>query len=99
MHTSDTFNIDNELSVWKEKIESILEKFSSLPSGKKAKMMGAIMEIHILASELEGRIEDLKESGFDDGEYWKSDVKVDIDTFRSDFTETPGTYMDYDYSG
>lgn len=61
--------------------------------------MGTIMEIHILASELDDRIEDLKKSGGDNGEYWDSDIKVNIDDFRNDFTETSGMYMDYDYSG
>lgn len=99
MKTYDTINIDHELSMWKNEIESIIAKFNRLPSGKKAKLMGNIMEIHILAAELESRIAELKEGGYDGGAYWDRDLKIDIDAFRNDFTESSGMYMDYDYSG
>ena len=99
METS-TYNVENELTRWKEKIDRISRKFATLPSGKKAKLMGYIRELDILAAELDERIEVIEHYGWqqDDG-YWLHDVKVDIDQFRSPFTETAGTYMDYDYSG
>ena len=91
--------VNLELSAWKNRIESILRKFERIPSGKKAKLMGSIMDLYMLAEELDERIEDLNVYGYDGGDYWSDDVKVNIDEFRSDFTETSGTYMDYDYSG
>ncbi len=91
--------MDYELRMWKKKVEAIIDKFDSLPTRKKAKLMGYIREIDILAAELDDRIYDLRTWGDDGGDFWINDVKVDIDEFRSDFTETSGTYMDYDYSG
>ena len=93
------FGVNHELGMWKEKLEKIIAKFEDLPSRKKAKLTGYIRDIHMLAIELDDRIEVLNESGFDGGYFWENDIKVNIDEFRSDFTETAGTYMDYDYSG
>ncbi len=92
-------HIDHELSMWKKQIDGIMSRIETLPSGKKAKIMALVGDIRILATELDDRIERVKESGYDGGDFWVNDVKVDIDEFRSDFTETAGTYMDYDYSG
>ena len=96
----DTYNVDNELARWKAKLDSISHKFDTLPSGKKAKLMGYIREIDILAAELDERIHLIAKHGWEQNDsYWQHDVKVDIDEFRNPFTETAGTYMDYDYSG
>lgn len=91
--------IDHELRMWKQKIEEVISKFQSLPTGKKAKLTGYINNIQMVAAELDDRIELLMKSGYDGGDYWDNDVKVDIDEFRNDFTESKGMYMDYDYSG
>jgi hypothetical protein len=99
MTRQDTAHIDHELSMWRRKLDTIITKFEALPSGKKAKLTGYIRDIHMLAIELDDRIELLKESGYDDGDFWDNNIRVDIDEFRSDFTETSGTFMDYDYSG
>ena len=99
MKNQNTASIDHELGMWKNKLEHIITKLEALPSRKKAKLTGYIRDITMLATELEDRIELLKTSGYDDGEFWHNDVKVNIDEFRNDFTETSGMYMDYDYSG
>jgi hypothetical protein len=99
MKYQESVNIDHELTMWKEKLESIITKLDALPSGKKAKLTGYIRDIHMLSIELDDRIELLKTSGYDGGDFWDNDIKVNIDDFRNDFTETSGMYMDYDYSG
>ena len=99
MISPERANMDHELSMWKKRIDDIIIKFEALPSRKKAKLTGYIRDLHMLATELDDRIELLKDSGYDGGDFWDNNIKVDIDEFRSDFTETGGTYMDYDYSG
>jgi hypothetical protein len=99
MKYRDSAHIDHELSMWKDKLKDIITKLEALPSRKKAKLTGYIRDIHILSTELDDRIENLKQSGYDGGDYWNNDIKVNIDEFRNDFTETSGTFMDYDYSG
>ena len=99
MKQSNSQHIDFELSIWKEKLEKILAQFAAFPSRKKAKLMGTIMELHIMDAELDDRIALLKESGYDNGDYWDNSIRVNIDEFRSDFTESSEIYMDYDYSG
>ena len=99
MEVNDTSHIEAELTNWKNRLDTIMMKIESLPSGKKAKVMGYIRDINILAAELEDRIIDLRNEGYDNGDFWHTDLRINNDEFRSDFTETKGTYMDYDYSG
>lgn len=99
MDTNNTSNIESELTILKNRVDTITMKIESLPSGKKAKMMGYIRDMHILAVEIEDRITNLRNEGYDNGEFWYSDLRINNDKFRSDFTESNGMYMDYDYSG
>ena len=99
MNTYDTVQIESELAVLKNRLDDIISRTELLPSGKKAKMMGYIRDLDILAAEVEDRIAHLQNEGYDDGDFWRTDVKINIDDFRNDFTESSGMYMDYDYSG
>ena len=99
MDANNTSYIESELTILKNRLDTITMKIESLSSGKKAKMMGCIRDMHILAAELEDRITNLRDEGYDNGDFWHTDLRVNNDEFRNDFTESNGIYMDYDYSG
>ncbi len=99
MDANNTSNIESELTILKKRLDTIMLKIESLPSGKKAKMMGYVRDMNILAVELGDRIMNLRNEGYDNGDFWHTDLRINNDEFRNDFTESNGIYMDYDYSG
>ncbi len=48
-----------ELSGWKEKVDSLVNKFDHVSTGDKEKVVGEINELHIISDELDSRLAQL----------------------------------------
>lgn len=53
-------NVGIELTAWKAKLYDMIRKIDSLPSGDKEKMLGSVGDLHNVVTELEDRINSLK---------------------------------------
>ncbi len=63
-------NLGTELEAWKNSVDEIVEKFEARPGYAKAGVLENIEDVRMLVSELEDRVNQLKETcsidGFDD---------------------------------
>ena len=49
-----------ELTTWKAKLYDVIRKIDNLPTGDKQRMLGVVEDLHILVTELEDRIDQLR---------------------------------------
>ncbi|MEW6595046.1 MAG: hypothetical protein AB1413_09280 [Thermodesulfobacteriota bacterium] len=49
-----------ELTTWKAKLYDVIRKIDRLPTGNKEKMLGTVEDLHMLVTELEDRIDQLR---------------------------------------
>lgn len=73
--------LEVELAVWKAKFLNVSRKFDRLGSSEKEKISPNVADIHIFQTELEDRIEELKN---DCPPEWNSDRR-EIDGFHTGF--------------
>ena len=60
MKSFDCCEMDSELSSWRNKLHEVAEKFDHEPSINKYKLQPHIESIHILQTEMDDRLEELR---------------------------------------
>lgn len=92
-------NVNMELTLWKAKLYDVINKIDHLPTGDKQKMSENVNGLHIIMSELEDRIEQLRtECPLE----WKPDqekISNKLDDLSSRYNDTAGILFDYDFGG
>ncbi len=61
--TSKKAKIDTELLMWKKQISRIMSTIESLPPEKKVKFMAVSVDLNMLATEFDNKINRLNKSG------------------------------------
>ena len=91
--------MEKEIDLWQQRLSETTGKIDALPSIQKYLLTPYINELHILLTEMQERIDQIRDS---DDSFWQVDeeeVKVRMDDFRNTYNESSGVHMDYDYSG
>ncbi|MCB2215576.1 hypothetical protein [Desulfofustis glycolicus] len=92
-------NVEMELTIWKSRLYDIIRKMDRASTADKEKMYEDINGLHILMSELEERIDNLRTACPTD---WKPDdeeIKVKLDDLQSRYKEAQNVLVDYDFGG
>jgi hypothetical protein len=55
-------NMEMELTTWKAKLYDIIRKFDQLPTGEKERAYEDVNDLHMLMTEMEDRLDNLRES-------------------------------------
>jgi len=55
-------SMEMELNTWKAKLYDIIRKFDSLPTGEKERAYEDVNDLHMLMTEMEDRLDNLRQS-------------------------------------
>lgn len=82
-------SLGTELEAWKNSVQHVVERFNARPGSAKVEVLEVIEDIRILATELEARVSQLKETcsidGFDDiNEERRTDLLAQINVRDAD---------------
>ena len=91
--------LENELSAWRQKIAHVTEKIDGMPSIDKFKLTEHIEGLHIVLTELEDRISELKTDCLTSWNPEEDDFRVKFDELGMKLKEAEGVYHDYDFGG
>lgn len=92
-------NVELELSCWKLKLEEVDKKIQAVPSINKYKMLGNIESLHIVLTELEDRINELRTSCPTEWNPVREDLSSSIKKFESEVDSVQKALFDYDFGG
>jgi len=81
-------NVGIELTAWKAKLYDMIRKIDALPSGAKEKMLGNVGDLHNIVTELEDRINSLKNECPTEWSPQKKDIDQGHVDMRSKYEET-----------
>jgi len=89
-------NLDKELNDWRRRLLEVSGKFDEIPSVDKYRLTTQIEGIHILLTEMEDRIKELKNS-CSTGEWLEGEDYVGEPEYN--LKEEKGVAHDYDFDG
>ncbi len=92
-------NVEKELNIWKSKLYDIIRKMDQADTGDKEKMYEDINGLHILMSELEERIENLRTSCPTDWKPDEEEIKVKLGNLEKRYKDASNVMFDYDFGG
>lgn len=92
-------NVELELGLWKSKLYDVIRKMDSAETGKKEKIYEDINGLHILMSELEDRIDDLRTKCPTDWNPQEDEIKGKIENLEKRYKDTSKILFDYDFGG
>lgn len=81
-------NVGIELTAWKAKLYDMIRKIDALPSGAKEKMLGNVGDLHNIVTELEDRINSLKNECPTEWSPQKKEIDQGHVDMRSKYEET-----------
>lgn len=90
-------NVEMELTLWKSKLYDVLRKMDKASTGDKEKMYEEINGLHILMTELEDRVDNLRTSCPTEWSPEEEKIKVKFGELKNRYKET--AKFDYDFGG
>jgi hypothetical protein len=92
-------NLEMELTGWKSKLYDVLRKMDKLPTGKKEKMYEDVNALHILMSELEDRIDQLRSACPTEWSPERKEIAVKLGDLEKRYKDAASVLFDYDFGG
>jgi len=92
-------NMDMELTAWKAKIYSVIRQMDSLPTGDKQRMYEKINGLHIIMTELDNRLDQLRSACPTEWNPARQEIKTTMADLGHRYEEAAGELFDYDIGG
>lgn len=92
-------NVDKELSQWRNKLDHIVHELDSMPTGIKQPLYETVNGLHILMTEMEDRIEQLRTECQISWEPETESPNPNIAGTSKRFKDTKDVHFDYDFGG
>ena len=92
-------NVEMELTNWKSRLYDVLRKMDMASTGNKEKMYEEVNALHILMTELEERVENLRTSCPTEWSPEREEIKVKFDKLKNRYNDAANVNFDYDYGG
>lgn len=92
-------NMDTELTAWKAKIYNVIRQMDSLPTGDKQRMYEKINGLHIIMTELDNRLDQLRTSCPTEWNPARQEIKATMGDLGNRYEEAAGELFDYDIGG
>jgi hypothetical protein len=92
-------SVNTELSIWKARLYSVISKIDQLPTGDKQRIYEEVNGLHIIMSELEDRIENLRTACPTEWKPAEDEVANKVSGLNSRFNDTAGIRFDYEFGG
>jgi len=92
-------NLEMELTGWKSKLYDVLRKMDKLETGKKEKMYEDVNALHILMTELEDRIDQLRSACPTEWSPERKEIAVKLKDLEKRYNDAASVLFDYDFGG
>jgi len=92
-------NVEIELTLWKSRLDDVIRKMDQASTGEKEKMYENINGLHILLSELEERVDNLRLSCPTEWQPDEDEIKVKLGNLEGRYKEASNVLFDYDFGG
>lgn len=92
-------NMDTELTAWKAKIYNVIRQMDSLPTGDKQRMYEKINGLHIIMTELDNRLDQLRTACPTEWKPARQEIKTTMADLGNRYEEAAGELFDYDIGG
>jgi len=92
-------NLEMELTGWKGKIYDVIRKMDQQPTGNKEKMYEDVNALHILMTDLEDRIDQLRTACPTEWSPERKEIAVKIDDLEKRYNKTASVLFDYEFGG
>lgn len=92
-------NVDSELTSWKAKLYDVIRKMDKLSTGEKQRMYEQVNGLHIVMTELEDRIDQLRTSCPIDWAPERKKIKGKITDLGHKYEKTANEFFDYEIGG
>ncbi len=92
-------NVEMELTIWKSRLYDVIRKLDKAETGDKEKVFEDINGLHILMTELEDRLDELRTSCPTDWKPEDEDFKVKLGNLESRYNTASKVLFDYDFGG
>lgn len=92
-------NVEMELTAWKAKIYEVIRKIDKMPTRDKEKMFDHIEGFHMIMTELDDRVDQLRTECPSEWSPQQEEIKVKIQELNDKFNQTEGVMHDYDFGG
>lgn len=92
-------NVDKELSQWQNKLHHIVNEFDSMPTSSKQGVYETVNGLHIMMTELDDRIEQLRTSCAVSWEPESEEATPTISGTSKRFKDADEVHFDYDFGG
>ncbi len=92
-------NVDTELSRWRGEINCLLNSMDHMPTSEKQGMYEEVNGLHIIATELDDRIEKLRTQCPIAWQPERVDGRPRASESYSRFNDTSDIFFDYDFGG
>lgn len=92
-------NMETELTSWKAKLYDLVRKMDSHSTGDKEKIFEEINGINIVLTELEDRLDSLRNECPTEWSSEGKDIKVKLENLEDRYNRASKVYFDYDFGG
>lgn len=92
-------NVDMELSQWQEKLHHIVDQMDHMPTSAKQNMYEEVNGLHILMTEMDDRIQQLRSECTLSWEPRSEEVTTNISGSSKRFNDAEKIRFDYDFGG
>ena len=92
-------NVEMELTSWKAKLYDVIRKVDAMPTGSKQKMSQQIEGFHMIMTELDDRIDQLRTECPAEWSPQQKEILGRIDDLANRLHQAEGAMHDYDFGG
>ena len=92
-------NMEIELTSWKAKLYDVIRKMDALSTGEKQKMFPQIEGFHMIMTELDDRIDQLRSECPTEWSPQNEEIRARLDDLSDRFNQAEGVLHDYDFGG
>jgi hypothetical protein len=92
-------NVETELTAWKAKLYDVMRQMDKLSTGEKQRMYEQVNGLHIVITELEDRLDQLRASCPTDWAPERKAIKAKIADLGDKFEEASHEFFDYEIGG
>lgn len=92
-------NVDRELSQWNDKLHHLVDQMDSMPTGAKQRVYEEVNGLHILMTEMDDRIQQLRSECSVSWEPQASEPTPTIAGTSKRFNDASDIHFDYEFGG
>lgn len=92
-------NVGMELTMWKAKLYDVINKMDRLPTGQKENMYENINGLHILMTELDDRLDELRTRCPTEWSPQREEIKIKLNNLSSRYNDAAHVLFDYEFGG